>query len=137
MDVVVLIGRILYALIFLGSGFAGHLGQTAATAAYAESRGLKNASGLVRVSGILIILGALGVIFGVWADLAALGLAAFSLIAMFLIHHFWTDQDQMQRTAEMTNFMKNLALVGGGLILFAVVAGTDVGLMITGPLFRL
>lgn len=36
-----------------------------------------------------------------------------------LVHDFWTDDDPMQRTGEMTNFMKNLSMAGGGLIMFA------------------
>lgn len=135
MDVLILIGRILYGLIFVGSGI-GHLTQTAATAGYAESRGMKNPGVLIQLSGILILAGGLGVILGIWADLAALGLAFYTLVSAFLIHHFWTDTDQMTKTMEMTGFMKNLAIVGGGLILYSLLVTTPVGLMIVGPFAR-
>ena len=73
MSVVILIGRILFGLIFVGSGLAGHLGDTDGVVGYAESRGLKNSRILVQISGVLIAAAGLGVILGVWADLAALG----------------------------------------------------------------
>ena len=55
MDIVVLVGRVLLVLIALGSGTAGHFGATTATAAYAESRGVKNPRMWVRVSGVWLI----------------------------------------------------------------------------------
>lgn len=136
MSFVILIGRILYGLIFLASGLAGHLAQADATTGYAEMRGLKGARPLVLLSGVLIAAGAVGVILGVYTDLAALGLAAYSLIAAVLVHHFWTDSGDAQQM-EMTMFMKNLSMAGGGLILFAFVAaaGPALDLTITDPLF--
>ncbi len=136
MSFVILIGRILFGLIFIGSGINGHLMATEQTVGYAEMRGLKNARILVQVSGVLIALGGIAVILGIWADLAALGLALYSLITAVAVHHFWTDEGDMQ-TAEMTGFMKNLSIAGGGLILFAFVAaaGEALGFTITGPVF--
>lgn len=137
MSLVILIGRILLGLIFVGSGMAGHLKETDATAGYGESRGVPNAKVLTQVSGVLILLAGFGVIFGVFADLAALGIAAYALITAFMVHHFWTDDDPMMQQIEMTNFMKNLSIAGGALILFAFLsaAGPAVDFMITDPVF--
>jgi uncharacterized membrane protein YphA (DoxX/SURF4 family) len=135
--VVILFGRILFGLIFVGAGVAGHLRAPDETAGYAEMRGLSNAKLLTQVSGVLIIAGGLGVILGVWADLAALGLVVYTLIAAFMIHHFWTDEDAMTQQVEMSMFMKNLSIAGGGLILFGFLAATGgaVDFMITDPVF--
>lgn len=137
MSVVILIGRILFSMIFIGSALGGHLGQTETTAGFAETRGVSNAKLLTQVSGVLILLAGAGIILGVWMDLAALGVAAYVLIANFMVHHFWTDEDEMMKTVEMTNFMKNLSIAGGALIIFAVarIFGDDLGFTITGPLF--
>ena len=136
MEVLLLIGRILFALIFLGSGVAGHLMATAETAGYGRSRGVPNAEMLVRISGVLITAGALGVIFGVAMDLAALGLAAYSLIAAFMVHHFWTDTDDMTRNMEMSLFMKNISMAGGGIIIFVLAgAGVPMGWDLGSPVF--
>lgn len=137
MSLVILVGRILFGLIFVGAGAAGHLQAVDQTAEYAEQRGVPNAKLLTQISGVLILAGGVGVILGVWADLAALGLVAYSLIAAFMIHHFWTDTDEMTKTVEMSMFMKNLSIAGGGLILFGFLAaaGSAVDFMITDPLF--
>ncbi len=138
MDVLLIIGRVLFSLIFLGSGVAGHLLQADGTAGYAQMRGIPAAKALTQISGVLIVAGGIGVIFGIWIDLAALGLAVYVLIAAFWIHHFWTDEDQMTQQIEMTNFMKNLALAGAGIIIFTVAAsGADLGPTVTDPLFSL
>lgn len=138
MSFVILIGRILLGLIFVGSGAAGHFMQADATAGYGASRGVPNAKLLTQVSGVLILAAGLGVIFGVFADLAALGIAAFSLISAFMVHHFWTDTDEMTKNMEMSLFMKNLSIAGGALILFAFLAaaGGSVDFMITDPVFE-
>ncbi len=137
MSFVILIGRILLGLIFVGAGMAGHLKETDATSGYGASRGVPNARLLTQISGVLIFAAGLGVIFGVFADLAALGIAAYALIAAFMVHHFWTDDDPMTQQIEMTNFMKNLSIAGGALILFAFLAaaGPSVDFMITDPVF--
>lgn len=138
MAIVILIGRILFGLIFVGAGI-GHLAQPDDTAGYAESRGIGNGKLMAQVSGVLILLGGLGVILGIYPDLAALGLVAYVLIAAFLVHHFWTDDDPQTQTVEMSMFMKNLSIAGGGLLLFALMGllGEQAGLTITGPLFDL
>lgn len=137
MDVLLLVGRILYGLIFVGAGIGGHLLSTDETAAYAQMRGVKNARILVIISGVGISAGGLGIIFGFWADLAVLGVVAYCLIAAFMVHHFWTDEGQIQ-TIEMSMFMKNLSMAGGGLILFVLIAklGAEVPFTLTDPLFN-
>lgn len=37
-----------------------------------------------------------------------------------LMHDFWNFSDPAQRMAEMANFTKNLALLGGALVMFGV-----------------
>lgn len=133
MDVVALIGRILFGLLFVMSGF-GHLGQLEAMAGYAESRGVKPGRPMVVISGILILAGGLGVILGVWGDLAALGLAVYTLLTALFMHPFWRF-DGMERMGEMSHFNKDVALAGAALVLFVYFATTDVAFTITGSLF--
>ncbi len=65
MDILVLIGRILFVLLFLGSAF-NHLSQSKAMAGYVESKGLPSAGNMVLGSGLLMLLGAISVAFGIW-----------------------------------------------------------------------
>jgi putative oxidoreductase len=139
MDVIALIGRILFALIFLGSGTIGHIGQRKSMAQYASSQGVPAAEALVVWSGVLILVGGLMVALGVWGDLGALLLLVFVVPAALLIHAFWKVEDPMQRANQQAHFMKNLALAGGSIMAFVLFAGLgdDLGLTVTGPLFDL
>jgi putative oxidoreductase len=133
MDAMLIIGRVAFALIFIGSGVAGHLQQTKATAGYAQMRGLRNAPLLVRISGVGLVAIGTGIALGIWIDVAALGAIAYLLIANVTIHHFWTDSDMLKQL-EMSNFMKNLSMAGGALVMFAL--ADQMGPMLVDPLLR-
>ncbi|MCU1640006.1 MAG: DoxX family protein [Nocardia sp.] len=138
MDVLVLIGRILFVLLFLASG-VGHLTQTEAMAQYAQFKGIPAAKLSVFGSGVLLVLGGLSVLLGVWADLGALLLLIFLLPTAFLMHAFWKETDPQAKQTEMISFNKDISLAGAALMLFAFFAyvGGDLGLTLTGPLFSL
>ncbi|MGH3712806.1 MAG: helix-turn-helix domain-containing protein [Micromonosporaceae bacterium] len=118
MDVVALLGRLLYVIVFLSAGVFGHLMQTTAMAGYAESKKLPAARPMVLLSGAWIIVGSLMVLLGVWADLGALMLFVFLLGTAFIFHNFWTETDPMARQNEMTQFTKDLGLAGAALLIF-------------------
>jgi putative oxidoreductase len=136
MDVVALIGRILFVALFLGSG-VGHLTQTEAMAGYAASRGVPSAKLATLGSGVLIIVGALMVLLGVWMDLGALLLVVFLIPTAVLMHPFWKETDPMTKQNEMIAFQKDISLAGAALVILALYAGPgeELGLTITGPLF--
>lgn len=136
MDVVALIGRILFALLFIGSAF-GHLTQTDAMAGFAASRGLPQPKLAVIGSGVLMLVGALLVLLGIWLDLGALLLVIFLIPTAFLMHPFWKETDAMAKQNEMVAFNKDLALGGAALLILALYSGygADLGITITGPLF--
>lgn len=136
MDVVFLIGRILFTALFIGSSIA-HLTDRGAMAGYAESRGVKPGQPAVWVTGGQILLGGLSVLLGVWMDVGAILLALFTLSAALLMHAFWRDKDPTTRQQEMTQFMKDISLTGASLILLFLVweLGDATPLTITDPLF--
>jgi uncharacterized membrane protein YphA (DoxX/SURF4 family) len=135
MDVLVLIGRILFVLLFLGSGVA-HLTQTKAMAGYAASRGLPAPVPATVFSGVLLLVGGLSVLLGIWPDLGALLLAVFLFPTAFLMHAFWKETEPQARQMEQTAFLKDVALGGAALMLLAFFGfmRDDLGLTITGPL---
>jgi uncharacterized membrane protein YphA (DoxX/SURF4 family) len=138
MDVLVLIGRMLFAALFLSSAVS-HLTQTKAMAGYASARGVPAAAGAVVVSGLLLLAGALSILLGIWADLGALLLAVFLVPTALLMHTFWKEADPKARQNEMIHFLKDLSLAGAALMLLALIshAGQELGLTITGPLFAI
>lgn len=136
MDVVILIGRILFGTVFVG-GALGHFTQTAAMAAYTESKGIKPGKLAVLASGAWMFAGAVLIILGAWADLGALMLVAFLLPTAFIMHPFWREQDPQAKAGEQIHFNKDISLAGATLALFGffVTAGATTGLQLTGPLF--
>ena len=71
MEILLLVGRLFFALLFIGSGI-GHLRQTAAMAGYAASKGVPAAKASTILSGLLILVGAVLIALGFYADLGAL-----------------------------------------------------------------
>src|SRR5262245_43357332 len=136
MDVVVLIGRILFVALFLGSAF-GHLPQTEAMAGYAGAKGVPSPQLAGQASGVLMLVGALLVLLGLWMDLGALLLVVFLVPTALLMHQFWKETDAQAKQQEMVQFQKDMALAGAALVIFGLYAGYGdaVGITITGPLF--
>ncbi|MBB6171891.1 putative membrane protein YphA (DoxX/SURF4 family) [Nocardiopsis mwathae] len=135
MDIVVLIGRILFVVIFLASA-AGHLTQPKAMAGYAQSKGIPVPTFAVFASGIVMLLGGLSILLGIWPDLGALLLVIFLVPTALLMHSFWQESEPDARQNEMIQFNKDISLAGASLMLFAFFAATPtLGLTITGPLF--
>jgi putative oxidoreductase len=138
MDVVVLIGRILFAALFAVSAM-GHFGQTDAMTGYAKSKGVPAARLAVLGGGVLLALGTVSVLLGIWSDLGALLLVVFLVPTALLMHGFWRESDAQAKQTEQVQFFKDTALAGASLMLFALFAhlGDELGLVIIGPLFDL
>ena len=109
-----LAGRILIAAIFLIAG-AGKIGAYAGTQGYMQAHGLPGA--LLPAVIALEIGGGLLVVAGAWTRVAALALAGFSVLAALIFHANFADAMQQ------INFLKNLAIAGGFLLLAANGAG--------------
>ena len=109
-----LVGRLLLVLIFIQSGY-GKIGGYDGTVKYMASAGVP---GLLLPLVIAVELGAgLLVAIGYQTRLAAIALAGFTLLSALLFH--FNLGDQMQAI----QFMKNLSITGGFLMLFANGAG--------------
>ena len=136
MDVLALIGRILFALLFLGSGI-GHIVRAEALSGYAASRGVPQAKLATIASGVLILVGGLMVLLGVYLDLGALLLTVFLVPTAFLMHAFWKENDEQVKQNELIAFQKDLSLAGAALLIMGLYAqlGHELGATITGPLF--
>lgn len=110
----IVIGRILLGHIFLLAGI-NKISGFAGTQAYMESMGVP---GMLLIPVIILEIGAgLAVILGWQTRVAALALAAFSVIAGVIFHGNFADQMQS------IMFMKNLSIAGGLMILAAMGAG--------------
>jgi putative oxidoreductase len=117
---IVLLGRLLFALIFLLSG-PNHF--TSQTIAYAASQGVPLASLAVPVSGILALLGGLSIAIGYRARVGAWLIALFLVAVTPLMHKFWAVSDPMMHLMQFVMFMKNLSMLGAALLISQLGAG--------------
>lgn len=120
-NILSLIGRVLIAVLFVPAGF-GKIAGFAGTAGYIASKGLPLPEVGVVIA-IVIELGAgLLVLAGFGTRIAALALAAFTLVATFVFHNYWGVPAEQQMMQQLM-FFKNIAIVGGLLTLAAWGAG--------------
>ncbi len=116
-----LVGRILLSLVFLIAGYRKLMG-VAASAGYFAKLGFPMPEVLVWVAIAVELGGAILLIVGWKTRWAALLLALFTLIATFAAHRFW-EVDPAQYANQLNHFLKNLAIVGGMVILAATGPG--------------
>ncbi len=118
---VVVIARVLLAAMFILAGFS-KFGNLQGTAGYIASGGLPMASVLAFLVASLEVVGGIALAIGFQARIAAAALAGFTLLATFLFHNFWAMPAE-QAFVQQLMFMKNLAVVGGLLMVFSFGAG--------------
>lgn len=114
MKYIVLIGRILYSLIFINSGIF-HFTKGAVD--YADAQGVPMASFLVPASGIMAIAGGLSVLLGYKTKWGAWLLVLFLIPVTLMMHAFWTISDATQQQVQMAMFMKNTSMLGAALLI--------------------
>jgi putative oxidoreductase len=135
MDVIALIGRIVFTVVFLGATM-GHLTSTDAMAGYAASKKFPQPKLAVQVSGVYVGVASVLLILGIWPDLAALAFVPFLLLTAVLFHDFWKQGDPEARQMEQIQFTKDVSLAGGALGFFVLYASdAHPGLNLVGPLF--
>ena len=138
MDIVLIIGRVLFALVLLNSGVM-HLTKSEGMVGYAAHKKVPMPKASVLLSGLLMVLGSLSVILGVYADLGALVLAVLLLVMAVKMHDFWAA-DEQSKQMETIQFFKNVSMAGAALVMFAALAAPEeasdvIGPMLTGRLF--
>lgn len=117
-DVALLAARVLFGgvLAFMG---VNHFLQTEQMTGYAQHKGLPAPRLSVLASGAVLVLGGLAIVAGAFPAVGGLAVAAFLLVSAVTMHDFWAVPDE-QTQDELTQFLKNVSLVGGALALLAV-----------------
>lgn len=115
------LGRALLSAIFIMSGIHKIMNFDD-TAAQIAGQGLVLVP-VILVAGILLELGGgLSVLLGCWARLGAIMLIIFLIPTTVIFHDFWSYQGEEQQN-QMIHFMKNVALLGGLLLIVGFGAG--------------
>jgi putative oxidoreductase len=114
------IGRLLFTAIFIAST-PGHFAQ--GTVAYAAAHGVPFPSVLVPLSGLLALAGTLSIVLGFRARIGALLLLLFLIPVSLMMHDFWNLTDPQMQMQHRIQFMKNVSLMGGTLLIAYFGAG--------------
>ena len=117
---VVLLGRFFFVLLFLMAGPSNFAHQSIA---YAASAGVPLASIAVPLSGVIAFVGGLSILLGYHARIGAWLLTLFLVGVTPVMHNFWAVSDPMMHQMQMINFMKNLSMLGGALLITQFGAG--------------
>ncbi len=119
MEVLFLVGRVVVGLFYLMNAF-NHFRNVQMMSGYAASKGVPAPEAMVILTGVLLLVGGLSILFGAYPTVGIATVVVFLVVVAFWMHNFWTVQDPMQRVGEMVNFQKNLALAGSALMFLAI-----------------
>ncbi len=114
MDFLFILARVLFGGYFILNGY-NHIVKGKHLVGYAASKKVPNAKEAIMLSGLLILLGGLGILFWVYIPYSVLAIVLFLIPVTFMMHNFWTETDQMARMNSYIAFTKNIALLGGAL----------------------
>jgi putative oxidoreductase len=117
---IVLLGRFLFAAIFILSGPRHFMSQTIA---YAASQGVFLASFAVPLSGVLALVGGLSILLGYRAKIGAWLIALFLVLITPMMHKFWGITDPMTQQMQMAMFFKNASMLGAALLITQLGSG--------------
>jgi putative oxidoreductase len=119
--VIILVGRVLFAAIFI---LAGPKNFQAAAIAHAVQNGVPLARIAVPLSGVFALLGGLSILLGFRAKIGAWLIVLFLIPVTPAMHNFWAVSDPMMMQDQLVHFMKNLAMLGGALLITQFGAGS-------------
>lgn len=113
--------RVLLALVFVVTGL-GKITGWSTQAAWMESKGLPLVLLLLFIASLIELGGAASLLLGYKVRWAAPIMFLYLIPVTFVMHDFWS-MEGMQRTMQMFMFLKNLAIMGGLLLLVSAGSG--------------
>ncbi len=116
MVILYFIGRVLYAAIFISSGY-NHITKSKFLSGYAKSMGVPAAELLTVVSGIMILVGGILIISNFLLFYGALLIFLFLLPTTLMMHAFWKVKDATMKQTQQIMFMKNASMAGAALMI--------------------
>ena len=117
-----ILGKVLFGGYFIKSGY-NHFKNLTMLTGYAKSKGVPAPKAAVFLTGIMMLLGGFGVIFGPYTQLSILILVLFMVPTTLMMHQYWKAKDPMEKMNESIGFFKNIAIIGALLMMFSLVAG--------------
>ena len=121
-DVILLLGRVALGAIFVKSGVQTLMAISAFAASLA-SRGVPQSSTWAVIGATVEFVGGIIIVTGFRARPASLLMILFVIVATGISHRYWEFADAAARRAQESQFFKNLAIVGGFLLLYVCGSG--------------
>ena len=109
-----LVGKILLGGYFAFSGL-NHFMNSRDMSGWVESKGLPKPEIMIYISGLVLLIGGLGIIAGAYPVVSIGLLSVFLVAANIFMHYFWNLEEGRQD--QMVHFLKNTALLGALLML--------------------
>ncbi len=109
-----LVGRALFGGFFLYNG-VNHFQNRGSMTEYARSKGVPAPALAVVATGAMLVASGISLISGVQPKIGAALATTFLAGVSPVMHAFWREEDPQQQMAEMVNFTKNVALIGGAM----------------------
>lgn len=122
MDILLLAGRIMFGAYFAMMGMM-HFKNLKMMTGYAASKSVPLPSLAVIGSGLMILAGGLGVIFGQYIQISLALIALFFLFVTPKMHNFWKETDPNKKMSEMQSFLKNMTMFAATISLLALSFG--------------
>jgi uncharacterized membrane protein YphA (DoxX/SURF4 family) len=118
-EYILLLSRVILGFYFLFNSF-NHFRNLNSLAGWVQSKNVPAPRLMVALTGILLLIGGLSILLGVYIEIGILALTLFFLPVTFVMHDFWRENDPQMKMMQMINFMKNLALWGAILALLFI-----------------
>lgn len=90
------IGRIIFGLCLIYNGI-NHFSHVGSMAGYAKSKGVPAASLAIVVTGLLLFLGGISILFGIFPLVGIILLLIFLIPVSFTRHNFWAIEEPMEK----------------------------------------
>lgn len=131
-EIALLVGRVLFGGYFAFSGL-NHFLNSDQLSGWVESKGFPAPEVLVYLSGLMLLAGGLGIATGAYPVVSILLVGVFLAAVTPTFHDFWNFEGEEEQN-HMTNFLKNLALIGALLMALSLnwsvyAAGMSLGLL--------
>jgi putative oxidoreductase len=116
LNLIHIVGQILFGGFFVWSG-AKHFMHAKDMTGYAKSLKVPMPEVAVYGTGIMLILGGLGMLFNMYTLISLIILAVFIIPVSFIAHAYWKQTDPQTRMNNNIQFWKNIALLGAMLLM--------------------
>ena len=119
MPLLFVLGRIILGGYFIINGY-GHFKGMSNIAGYAGSKGVPMPKLAVGFSGLLLLIGGITILLGIWTNIGIYALFLFFIPVTFQMHAYWKETDPMMKMNQRISFMKNMAIFGALLMLLSL-----------------